>query len=457
MYLDDTIAAIASAPGGAARGIVRLSGPRVSSCLEQCYLPERPVNWRDLRRATVIAGAVKLAGCSVSLPANLYYWPTARSYTRQPAAEIHTIGSPPLLAAVLRTVCGAGARLARPGEFTLRAFLAGRLDLVQAEAVLGVIDAQDRAQLDRALSQLAGGISGPLHGLRNALLDLLAHLEAGLDFVEEDIEFISAAELRKQLDAAAAAIAGLCEQLSSRDTASEAMRIVLLGWPNVGKSSLFNALAGQDSALVSDEPGTTRDYLAVRLNLDGAAALLIDTAGVESGLAPITVQAQQLGGQQHREADVQLLCLDSTRRLNAWERELLAIRPAAARIVVLTKIDLPAATDYQGPAVPTSTVSGDGMPELLGELRRIAHAAPAVTPAASTFRLCESTAERCRESLRRAARSLDLARALASSAGQEELVAAEIRIALDELGQIVGAVYTDDVLDRIFSRFCIGK
>lgn len=458
MHLDDTIAAAASAPGGAARGIVRLSGREVAACLERCYTPQSPIEWRKLRRAVVIPGQLTLPGCSAPLPAELYYWPTARSYTRQPTAEIHTLGSPPLVSAVLRTICDAGARVARPGEFTLRAFLAGRIDLVQAEAVLGVIDAQDRAQLNRALSQLAGGLSAPLHGLRNALLDLLAHLEAGLDFVEEDIEFISAAELTDQLDASTATIRALAEQMTSRGTCSEALRVVLVGWPNVGKSSLFNALVARDAALVSDQPGTTRDYLAARLDLEGLPCLLIDTAGIETGGTSIAVQAQQLGGQQHRDADVHLLCIDSTRPLNAWERDQLAGPPPAARITVLTKTDLPQATDYQGAAVATSATSGAGVAALVDQLRSILLTAPSADRLpTSDVRFCQGTAERCRESLRFAAESLERARGLAISSGQEELVAAELRIALDELGQIVGAVYTDDVLDRIFSRFCIGK
>jgi len=458
MTLDDTIAAIASAPGGAARGIVRLSGPEVSACLESCYTPETPVAWRDLRRAVVIPGRLTLPGCLSPLPAELYYWPTARSYTRQPVAEIHTLGSPPLVSAVLRTVCDAGARVAKPGEFTLRAFLAGRLDLVQAEAVLGVIDAQDPVQLERALSQLAGGLSGPLQNVRNALLDLLAHLEAGLDFAEEDIEFITAAELTAQLDAAAATVTALVEQMISRGTCSEAVRVALIGWPNVGKSSLFNALAGRDAALVSDQPGTTRDYLNAPVDLDGVPCVLIDTAGIETGSTPISVQAQQLAGQQHRDADVQLLCLDSTRRLNSWEREQLAGPTTAARIVALTKTDLRQATDYCGTAIATSAASGAGLSALCRELRRTALRAPSsLRLPSSDFRCCDATAERCRTSLRQSAESLQRARGLAAASGQEELVAAEIRTALDELGQIVGAVYTDDVLDRIFSRFCIGK
>ena len=182
--LEETIVGLASAAGGAPRGVLRMSGPNLLTCLEACFqlsdgygLPRR--------QAQVVPSMLRLQPPFAALPGELYVWPGTRSYTRQPSAEFHTLGAPPLLAAAMETVCRHGARLAQPGEFTLRAFLAGRLDLTQAEAVLGVIDAEDRQALDTALGQLAGGLSRPLDSLRNHLLDLLADLEAGLDFVEE--------------------------------------------------------------------------------------------------------------------------------------------------------------------------------------------------------------------------------------------------------------------------------
>ncbi|HTQ38634.1 MAG TPA: tRNA uridine-5-carboxymethylaminomethyl(34) synthesis GTPase MnmE, partial [Pirellulales bacterium] len=185
LTLDDTIAAVATAPGGAARGIVRLSGPQAVEIISRCCQAlDSAMDWKRLTQPTAVAGSFMCTSSSdlpsdarlLQLPANIFLWPTARSYTRQPLAEIHTLGSPPLLQLVLQTVCAAGARLAQPGEFTLRAFLAGRIDLVQAEAVLGVVEAADRRQLQTALAQLAGGLSQPLQQLRDELLDLLADL-----------------------------------------------------------------------------------------------------------------------------------------------------------------------------------------------------------------------------------------------------------------------------------------
>jgi tRNA modification GTPase len=182
--VDDTIAAVASPRGGAVRGVIRVSGPDTLACLEQCFRVSASRPLRALRVPTRVFGHLQLPGPIGALPCHLYLWPTTRSYTRQPTAELHTIGSPPLLDAALDQLCQHGARLAQPGEFTLRAFLAGRLDLTQAEAVLGLIDAENTADLQTALRQLAGGVSSPLLQLRSELLDLLAQIEAALDFVD---------------------------------------------------------------------------------------------------------------------------------------------------------------------------------------------------------------------------------------------------------------------------------
>jgi tRNA modification GTPase len=441
---------------------------------------------------------VCLPRLAAPLPCELYLWPTARSYTGEPVAEIHTFGAPPLLQAVLQAVCAAGARLAQPGEFTLRAFLAGRIDLTQAEAVLGVIDAADPAELHVALSQLAGGLAGPLRRLRHALLDLLAHLEAGLDFADEDISFITPRQLVDQLDQAAEAVGSLAAQTASRGETAELVRVVLAGRPNSGKSSLFNALARDAGALVSSEPGTTRDYLLAEIDLAGTRCLLIDTAGIgaESSAAVVSPPAaaidraaQAIAQEQHRSAQIQLVCIDNSRPADDWERAALA-EPSTSRIVVLTKSDLPGCGDCPGTGettsgelsefghqaslgrdengtgyslgafarvqlaafLPVSAHTAAGLDQLRDELRRAVHAA---RPASGE--VVAATATRCHESLRLAAAALAGARQLAACHGGEELLAAEVRMTLDELGKVAGAVYTEDLLDRIFSRFCVGK
>lgn len=445
---EDTITAIASAAGGAFCGIVRISGPRcveiVGRIFEAADLDNSQL--RVVCRASLFSGEVKLSELETSLPATLYLWPSSRSYTRQPTAELHTVGSPPLLEAVLAEVCRHGARLARPGEFTLRAFLAGRLDLTQAEGVLGVIDATSEQQLKTALSQLAGGIAGPLFAVRSSLLDLLAHLEAGLDFVDEDIEFISREELLAELLTSAEQVERISGQMHSRGDSSRVPRVVLFGLPNAGKSSLLNALAGEEAALVSSVAGTTRDFVSRRVCWEGVELDLIDTAGVDrSAEDKISAEAQAAAHTQSENCDLRLWCVEGT------AGAAMEIPPADSLVPVLpilTKCDLLSPPHPAG-FLPTSSRSGEG----IADLRRRIAAALASQPGDAV----PSTAARCRESLTLAAAALRWAIATAEEKTGEEFVAAELRAALDDLGQVLGAIYTEDILDRIFSRFCIGK
>ena len=344
---------------------------------------------------------------------------------------------------MLARLCEHGARIARPGEFTLRAFLAGRIDLTQAEAVLGVIDAQGERELSVALSQLAGGLAGPLNELRNRLLDLLAHLEAGLDFVEEDIEFITRDELLRQLDDAARQVEALAQQMQCRGISRALPRVVLTGPPNAGKSSLFNALCGSDSAIVSHVAGTTRDYVSRQVRCGSMDIELIDTAGIDAAGAVGIVDsaAQDVAHEQTRQAALVVECREAPQPAPASQ-------PSSIRVI--TKCDLDTGIHAAKGALLTSSRTGQG----IEELKRAIEAA--LAREAGDTSVVAGTAARCGESLARAAEALHRARFAASTLG-EEFVAAEVRDALDCLGRVVGAVYTDDILDRIFSRFCIGK
>ncbi|MCR4415510.1 MAG: 50S ribosome-binding GTPase, partial [Thermoguttaceae bacterium] len=325
---------------------------------------------------------------------------------------------------------------------------------------LGAVDAADPRGLDVALAQLAGGLAGPLFQLRDALLDLLAHLEAGFDFADEDIAFIAPDEVRQQLAAAAETVQRLAGQMASRAESAERVRVALVGWPNVGKSSLFNALAGRFQAIVSEHPGTTRDYLTAELDLEGVRCVLVDLAGIEpappcagSSDAEIAAAAQRAARSQIAQAAVQVFCVDGSRGLNPWEEAQLACA-ARNRLVVVTKSDAPRQVVLSVPAIETSSRTGQGLDVLRSRLRAAVLEAQG---AESPGEVVASTAARCRQSLEMAAECLARARDVARAGTGEELVATEIRVALDELGKVVGAVYTDDLLDRIFSRFCVGK
>ena len=270
--LDDTIVALASAPGPGARAVVRLSGPdsrRVVSALFDSFPESRGLS----------AGSLRLPGVYSPLPADVYFMPSPRSYTGQDCVEIHTVSSPPLVDLLISTLLNQGARAANAGEFTMRAFLGGKKDLTQAEAVVAVIEADSEDELRQALAHLAGGVTQPLFGLRDDLLNLLADVEAGLDFTEEDLHFVAKKDLLLRLGTGLAHLTNLKKQLDNRSVSNRPFRVALVGEPNAGKSSLFNSLAGISAAIVSSMPGTTRDYVTRTVTLQGTNVELIDTAG----------------------------------------------------------------------------------------------------------------------------------------------------------------------------------
>jgi tRNA modification GTPase len=455
--VSDTIAAIASARAPGARSIVRLSGPAVADCLRPHFVTDAA--WDACQVPTVTSGALRLTSVSADLPCALYFWPTQRSYSGQPAAELHLLGSVPLADVALAAVCQSGARLARPGEFTMRAFLAGRIDLPQAEAVLGVIDANSQRALDRALRQLAGGLSAPLAQLLDQILDLLADIEAGLDFVEDDIEFVSGEEIIGRLTQASQVTSRLLDRMKSRGTTASAVKAVLVGLPNVGKSSLFNALCDRHQAIVSSEPGTTRDYVEGVLgsgdDLERSECTLIDTAGVV--VDGREADDQRGTAEQWQDADMLVVCLDASRSLTGEDLRLLDRSKDVPRLVVWTKADLVADVGVL-PLLPTqhvlhvSSATGQGITALTSAIGESLFATQD-----DESQVVQSTAVRCREPLQAILASFQRAITVTREGAGDELLAAELRGGLDHLGQIVGAIYTDDILDRIFGRFCIGK
>jgi tRNA modification GTPase len=430
---DDTIVALSSAPGAAARAIVRMSGAKCESILAALGASLPPPG-------RFAPAALRLTDVFSPLPADVYFFRRPRSYTGQDLAELHTLGSPPLIERLISDILNAGARPAGPGEFTLRAFLAGKLDLPQAEAVHAVIEASSENELKTALAQLAGGVTQPLHGLRDDLLNLLADAEAALDFADEDIEFVGKSETLDRVAKAIARMMNLRRQLEARTVSGRPLRAALVGEPNAGKSSLFNALCGNVAALVSPEAGTTRDYLAVSHLFDGINVELIDTAGWADAAGSIEAQAQRLGAEQSQQADIVLWCVESGSPF--------ADRVSFANAVVLrvqTKCDLRAATE----GIASSTVTPNGIDAVRSALAEAAVSLvrPPLAPSQS----------RCRHHVDACLKELQLAHHHALFEEPAELFALALRSALQHLGELVGIVYTNDLLDRIFSRFCIGK
>ena len=460
------------------RGIVRISGPNALPSLASIFTSTE--NWQDFDRAKSVDGQITLEA-DVELPVTALIWPDQRSYTRQPTVEIHTLGSTPILQQIVAALQQSGVRLAQPGEFTLRAFLSGRLDLTQAEAVLAVIDAENQNQFDVALRQMAGGLAGPLGGLRTQLLSTLAEVEAGLDFVEEDIQFISQEQMLNQLGDCKKSLDQVIQQISGRHVDGDRPKVVLTGLPNSGKSSLFNRLTDTDQAIVTEIAGTTTDYISAVVTLDHVSVELIDTAGFETATGEIAASAQEHRNQQESAADLRVLCIDAQMvqtisdspqtvafidldsSATQWiQTQIQNLRPHD--LIVLNKVellaDLPSTSEVlrltsnqpgENPQlIPTSSITGSGSEQLgaqiANSLRRDAGDS-----------VVGSTVQRASISLVEAAESLDAAIGAADSQLGDEIVAAEIRDSLNALGQVVGTVYTDDILDLVFGRFCIGK
>ncbi len=473
LNLDDTIAAIASAAGAGLRGIIRVSGQESLRIISELFEPSDTDGQSKTRSGRLpfrSEGLLKIPCIGVPVPAAVMTWPTRRSFTGQPMTEIHMIGSPPLLDATLEHVLRCGARAAGRGEFTMRAFLAGRIDLVQAEAVLGVIDATDHHELQTALTQLGGGVTARLRQIRTDLIALLGDLEAGLDFVEEDIEFITQQQIIDRLTDALSTIDQLADESVARLPSGYMRRVVLAGLPNAGKSTLFNYLVGSDNAIVSAIPGTTRDYLTATVQWDGMAIELVDTAGWEAAVDLIMDHAQQLRGEQMQASDLIVWCsrsANSPADQQADQELLKEVRSRGLLVVpIQTQADLMAGkprepNSVEGPhaigasAASVLTVSvhtGQGLsdlqPLLLSTLQ---------SSLSSRGELLGSTAARCRDSLRIARTALQSAIEATQFGVGDELISVEIRQCLHALSTILGEVYTDDILDHIFSSFCIGK
>ena len=476
-----TIVALASGPRPAERAIIRLAGPDTRHLLA-LLCPELPSEFLDARSLQTCDCLCQLPITHNSLPVTLLFWPNERSYTGGPAAEIHMIGCLPLAEAVIQQCCQLGAQPAARGEFTLRAFLAGKLDLAQAEAVLGVIEADTADSLKAALSQLGGNLAPAIAPLREKLIDIVAELEAGLDFVDEDIEFISQSQVIEQLNHVNEQLEQFSSRLDTRSSTERVPQVVLAGLPNSGKSSLFNALCQQPLAIVAELAGTTRDYLQHRIRFESVDFDLIDTAGWEElhDLTPRAMAQQQL----HtclEQAQLGLLCIDLSKWNSAashladhWQA--LSESTALRRwLIVGTKLDLVrdgdlvdarrmlerAAHDLHAIGVETTTSTDrrsieDLMRDIASTLLNTEKES-GTAEVAGPLAVVHETAVRCRAALSAARAGLAAAIETAQCGGGEELIAAELRLVLDDLATIIGEVHSDDVLGEIFSRFCIGK
>jgi len=445
----DTIVAIATPPGRGGIGVVRLSGPKAIDIARS--LTDAPGDLEP-RRATLARVLSRHGAIDRVLVTS---FPAPHSYTGENVVEISAHGSPVLLQQIVAAAIDATARLAEPGEFTLRAYLNGHLDLVQAEAVRDLVDAVTPVQARAAFDQLEGTLTEQIRAIDRRLFDLIALLEASLDFPGEGYHFVDTGAAGRELGEICNQIQALLKDSERGRLVREGLHVVIAGRPNTGKSSLFNQLAGTGRAIVTNLPGTTRDLLTEVIDIHGIPVTLVDTAGVrQQPLDVIEAEGIARATGARQVAALRLIVLDGSVTLTDDDRSLLDETADSPRLVIVNKIDLPKAWDA-GEVVPgaiaMSAATGEGLDELRAAMVRAIVAAPPYreVPAITNTRHIEL--------LRQAAKNLSRASEAADAGVPEEFVLADVHDARAVLEDITGRRGADAIVHAIFDRFCIGK
>jgi len=459
--LDDTIAAIATPVGEGGLAVIRLSGPKALAVAEGCFVPvgnnsRKPT---EATTHTVHYGKIVRAGKTVD-EALCAVMRAPRTYTREEVVEITCHGGILSAKTVLDAVLENGARLAEPGEFTKRAFLNGRLDLAQAEAVADLIHSRTELALTAANEQLAGKLSKRINQLRDDLMHTLAHIEAHIDFPDEDISPDTREQLLGRLERSIQFMDELLRTADEGQILRRGIRAAIVGRPNVGKSSLLNQLLGHDRAIVSHIPGTTRDTIEETANVRGIPVIFVDTAGLREARDEIEIEGIRRSRESLARAEFILHVLDASEPLTAEDEKYFAEFAGKKRILIRNKIDLPVklervtrhASRVTGPIVDVCCLTGQGIELLKDAIRTLVWSGEIK---AEMLQVMINT--RHQDALRRAreatVRTLEALRADLSL----DLVAVDLHIAVNAVGEIVGKTATEDLLDSIFSQFCIGK
>ena len=448
---DDTIVAIATPAGRGSIGVVRVSGPNATDITAHIVTRREALSPRE---ATLTRVRVDRAGSpSIADQVIATWFPAPHSYTGEHVVEISAHGSPVILSGILQGLVAAGARLARPGEFTLRAFLNGRIDLAQAEAVGDLIAAATPLQAQTAFDQLQGTLSSRIDKLDRVLLDLIARLEASLDFPDEGFHFIEPHEVAARLTEVLAELNAVLSHEGRGRLIREGATVVIAGRVNAGKSSLFNALVGQDRAIVTDVPGTTRDLLTEIVDLDGLAITLVDTAGERDTCDAVEREGVFRAMRARSAADLMLIVIDSGEELTEEDRRLLASSSSSspARIVVASKSDRARKWDMEG-AHRVSTIRNAGLNELRQAIRSLLIGDEGLQDPTALSNLRHIL-------LLKEVRSILTHASVAVCDGDtpEEFVLVDLHRARASLAEVVGMGASDETLDYIFDHFCIGK
>jgi len=439
MRLKDTIVAISTPPGRGGIGVIRISGDDARAIAEKILLIHGELRPR----------VATLAELPDADPQVLVTWfATPRSYTAEDVIEISCHGSPIILRHALEQACRAGARLAEPGEFTLRAYINGRIDLPRAEAIRDLIDATTLYQAKIAAQQAEGSVSRRLKPVKDKLVELIALLEAGIDFAEDDISVAPAEEIVRRINSIQTPVSALIESFAYGKLVHEGFTLAIVGRPNVGKSSLFNRLLEQDRAIVTEIPGTTRDLVSETASLEGIPVKFVDTAGIRQGQDLVETLGIERSYQAMADADLTLVVVDVSRALGQEDRTLIE-RAQGKRLVAGNKSDLGIKCSE---ALPVSALTGEG----IAGLRRAI-----LDTLAPRGRIEQEggfiTSLRHEQLLRESQEALEQARRATTLGIPHEMLLLDLYAALRPLDAITGATTADDILNRIFSTFCIGK
>ncbi len=450
--MSDTIAAIATGAGRSAIGIVRLSGPGSLSAVEKLFTPASGKKVSDYPVGTLVYGTLRDEKGRV-LDRCLATWSKApRSYTGEDTAELQCHGSPAVLTAALEALFALGVRQAKAGEFTRRAFLNGRMDLTQAEAVIDLIDAETPAAARCAASQLGGAMGRKIGKIYDGLVDLMAHFDVVLDYSDEDLEPFDQGEITDAVGRAAEELRQLAASYRRGRRLYDGVACAIVGLPNSGKSSLLNALLGYDRAIVTDIPGTTRDTVEEKAAVGGVLLRLIDTAGLRETGDTVERIGVERSRQALERAELALVLVDGTRPVTQEDRAILALAQKVPQVILLaTKSDRPgfALPELEG-VLALSSVTGQGLEELEREIARR-------FPEGGGDNGEILTSQRQAEAVGRAAQCLEAVFEGMAQGMTPDAVLSDVELALDALGEVTGRVVKDDVTQRIFERFCVGK
>lgn len=448
---------MATPAGEGGIGIVRISGPDAAAIGDELFRGRAPGRLSGCGPFRLRLGEVVDPRTGERLDEVLAVWmPEGRSYTGEPTVEIHAHGGPAILDAILEACLARGARLARPGEFTRRAYLCGRLDLSQAEAVAALVAARSGAERREALAHLGGALGGRVRGLRDLVLDLAAAAEVLIDLADEDSPGHSFPA--GQLSAAARQARALAGEGRAAGEDDREPRIVIAGRVNSGKSSIFNKLLMMERSIVAPVPGTTRDFVEQRVWIDGSLVVLVDTAGVRETGDQVEAEGVRRSMELVERARVVVLVVDGSTPMAPEDLALVGALARRNPILVASKADLPERCDRAElagglPVIRTSVVTGEGLRELRAEIGSRCRSGPEEGRAARA-----APNARQREALDRAASSLEVAcEGLRSGGMAIDLVAEELRNSLAAIGEVTGEGASEELLERVFSRFCIGK